>query len=242
MSGRFHRQPKAEETKAGEATPAAEAEAETPERAMEAEVRPCAIFLNGFPGVGKLTIAKLLQQRLGARLIDNHLIADLASAIEPSRGPAHNDVRRSLRRAAMEAAAQAEGELTFVMTECLASNAGDASKLSDYMLLAQRRSIQFVFINLTCDEDENTKRLEDPERAAGAKGKLTDAAVLRGLLNDHALLEPRWKTTPASDVVYQQIDISAKSAADSAEAVMQALRDVLATSNRNRNRNSSNFL
>ena len=193
---------------------------ETPER--EAEVQPCAIFLNGFPGVGKRTIAKLLQQRFGARLIDNHLIVDLASAIEPSRGSAHSDVRRSLRRATMEAAAQAEGELKFVMTECLASNAGDASKLPDYMLLAQRRSIPFVFINLTCDEDENAKRLEDPERTAGAKGKLTDAAVLRGLLNDHVLLEP----TPSSDVVFHQIDVSAKSAADSAEAVMQTIRDV----------------
>jgi shikimate kinase len=36
------------------------------------------IHLNGWPGVGKFTVARLLSEQLGARLIDNHLLHDVA--------------------------------------------------------------------------------------------------------------------------------------------------------------------
>jgi broad-specificity NMP kinase len=36
------------------------------------------VHLNGWPGVGKLTVARLLAPRLQARLIDNHLLHDVA--------------------------------------------------------------------------------------------------------------------------------------------------------------------
>ncbi|WP_284388078.1 hypothetical protein [Devosia yakushimensis] len=36
------------------------------------------IHLNGWPGVGKLTIGRLLAADLGARFIHNHLLHDVA--------------------------------------------------------------------------------------------------------------------------------------------------------------------
>ena len=46
----------------------------------------CVIFINGFPGIGKLSIARSLQGQLAdmaTRLFDNHLIIYLAEAIHP---------------------------------------------------------------------------------------------------------------------------------------------------------------
>ena len=50
------------------------------------------IHINGFPGVGKLTIAKILAEKLGARLLDNHSIYNVALALTefkslPERAP-----------------------------------------------------------------------------------------------------------------------------------------------------------
>lgn len=49
------------------------------------------VHLNGWPGVGKLTIGRALAERLNARLIDNHLLHDAAIACagldDPQRWP-----------------------------------------------------------------------------------------------------------------------------------------------------------
>ena len=46
------------------------------------------IHLNGYPGVGKLTVGRLLAQRLGGRLLDNHAMYDVAFALAEFRSPA----------------------------------------------------------------------------------------------------------------------------------------------------------
>lgn len=58
-----------------------------------------AIFLNGFPGVGKLPISKALAAKLPAGdtiLLDNYLLIDPINAIIPGRGTSHKDLRRPL--------------------------------------------------------------------------------------------------------------------------------------------------
>jgi shikimate kinase len=38
------------------------------------------INLNGWPGVGKLTVGRILAKTLGGRLLDNHTLLNVASA------------------------------------------------------------------------------------------------------------------------------------------------------------------
>lgn len=56
------------------------------------------IWINGFPGVGKFTVAKVLQQLLpGSRLIDNHSLIDQAKL--PRDHPDYNAERVKIRDA-----------------------------------------------------------------------------------------------------------------------------------------------
>ena len=41
----------------------------------------CLIHINGHPGVGQLTVAELLKDSLGARLLDNHSVYNVALAL-----------------------------------------------------------------------------------------------------------------------------------------------------------------
>lgn len=39
---------------------------------------PYSLHINGHPGVGKLTVVELLRERVGARLLDNHSVYNVA--------------------------------------------------------------------------------------------------------------------------------------------------------------------
>lgn len=55
------------------------------------------IYINGFPGVGKLTIARELQKLLPkAELIDNHQLIDPVAAIFERTDPEYQPARKEL--------------------------------------------------------------------------------------------------------------------------------------------------
>lgn len=68
----------------------------------------CLVLLNGYPGVGKLSVARTLRSKIQdvltspTRLIDNHLIIDPAQAVHPGRGPEHKAFRTRLRHAILD--------------------------------------------------------------------------------------------------------------------------------------------
>ncbi|KAJ7342932.1 hypothetical protein DFH08DRAFT_873811 [Mycena albidolilacea] len=84
---------------------------------------PSVLFINGFLGVGKLSVAREVQKKLDAsRLLDNHLLIDVAQTIEPNRSPAHYALRTALRRAAFDRLKAVEDiSVTLVLTSCSAS-------------------------------------------------------------------------------------------------------------------------
>ena len=56
------------------------------------------IHINGWPGTGKLTVGRLLAERLGARLVDNHTLLNPAEALFSRSDPLHASLRgRSAR-------------------------------------------------------------------------------------------------------------------------------------------------
>jgi len=60
---------------------------------------PCVLVVNGPPGVGKTTITKAVSEKLGQydrphRLIENHLLIELAAAIEPIWNSNHHEMRK----------------------------------------------------------------------------------------------------------------------------------------------------
>ncbi|KAH7202525.1 hypothetical protein BKA60DRAFT_163286 [Fusarium oxysporum] len=60
---------------------------------------PCFIYINGYPGIGKLTIAKELQQLLpNSKVYHNHLLIDPIDALVERSSPGYHEMRTGLRR------------------------------------------------------------------------------------------------------------------------------------------------
>jgi len=99
----------------------------------------CLVLLNGFPGVGKLTIARSLQsnltnQNVETRLIDNHLIIDPAEAVHPGRGHQHRAFRDKLRNLIFnELKTLPQQETVLIMTCSLGANVEDAAVFAEHL-------------------------------------------------------------------------------------------------------------
>jgi len=155
----------------------------------------CVILLNGFPGVGKLTVAQAMKRNLPAsttRLIDNHVLIDPVEAIVPGRSSEHKALRKEIRRVAFEALTKemiSQPNLKVIVTGCLADNVEDIAVLSEHVCIAKDADVPFYLVEVTCDPKEHSRRLEAPARATGGKTKLQDVSVLQELLEQHRLVD-----------------------------------------------------
>ncbi|KAF2872813.1 hypothetical protein BDV95DRAFT_627696 [Massariosphaeria phaeospora] len=155
------------------------------------------IVLNGFPGVGKLTIARTLQSKFPretTRLVDNHLLIDPAEAIAPGRGNAHQSLRAGLRQVAFEGLVKQlakKPKLQIIMTGCLAGNHEGIAVLIEHIEIAQKSNVPFYLVDVVCDRDEHISRFSNPMRYADGKTKLRDDAVLHKVLDENRLCDPK---------------------------------------------------
>jgi hypothetical protein len=165
---------------------------------------PFLLLLNGFPGVGKLTIARNLLRLLTPvssgpstgpqiRLLDNHLLIDPVSAIEPERTASHYRLRKSFRELAFAALETLPGDLVILMTSCLSETEEGRSQFAEFLAVARGRRCPMVVLNLVCGVEENGRRVECEERKGSAngfaKGKLTDRALLERFRREYKLLD-----------------------------------------------------
>ncbi len=103
------------------------------------------VHLNGWPGVGKLTVARLLAPRLQARLIDNHLLHDVAIRCTGIDDPARWPLYEAVRAAAYQALADRPRSETFVMTNALCLGAAREREAWRHVVaLAETRAVPLV--------------------------------------------------------------------------------------------------
>jgi hypothetical protein len=165
---------------------------------------PFLLLLNGFPGVGKLTIARNLLHLLTPvstvpstgpqiRLLDNHLLIDPVSAIEPERTASHYRLRKSFRELAFASLQTVPGDLVILMTSCLSETEEGRSQFAEFLAVARGRGCPMVVLNLVCGVEENGRRVECEERRGSVngvgKGKLTDRALLERFRREYKLLD-----------------------------------------------------
>jgi hypothetical protein len=138
------------------------------------------IYLIGHYGVGKLTVAKALCAATGARLLDNHLINNVIFSLVRADGrtplpPGVWDHIGQIREIAFEAIETlAPPEYSYVLTNALTDDPVDRHWFGRTVELARRRNSVFIPVLLDCDEAENARRIDTPDRAANLKH--TDAA------------------------------------------------------------------
>ncbi|OCP00282.1 MULTISPECIES: AAA family ATPase [unclassified Ensifer] len=183
---------------------------------MSAQPTSLVVHINGWPGTGKLTIARHLAERLGARLADNHTLINPAEALFARSDPLYRSLRSAVRASVFEHLAMASFKQSFVFTDALSDDVADTRAFEDCAELARERGARFVAVVVDCDVAENLKRLT---RAGRSKlHKLTDPDVLLGLRGRHRLLRG------SSDQLIE-IDVTALGADAAAEAIAARIAD-----------------
>ncbi|KAJ5986921.1 hypothetical protein N7451_011286 [Penicillium sp. IBT 35674x] len=139
------------------------------------------IHINGFPGTGKLTVAQYLVAHVtlvNLKLIHNHLLINPADAVLHRTQPGYQALRRAIRSAIFTALTEpATHDTTYLFTDFQTDNEQGTSVCLEYVRAALKRGCPLIPIVLTCDEDENIKRMTKSEREKHAK--LMDMELLR---------------------------------------------------------------
>lgn len=127
--------------------------------------------LIGKPGVGKFTIGSALAVATGARLVDNHSIANVIFNVLDQDGikPLPEGVWsyvRMVRRAALDAIIDlSPAELSFVFTNYLAGESeSEMAVFDEAVAVAEARGSLFVPVILSCETPELVRRIVSPAR------------------------------------------------------------------------------
>lgn len=169
------------------------------------------LHLNGWPGTGKRTIAGIVAARLGARLLDNHVMLNPAEALFEREDPHHAALLDAVRRLTMAYAEKVPPGTPIIATDALGDDEADALLFNRYRTLAARRDGRLISVVLDISWQENVRRLQGAERAG--QRKLTRPGVLRDLRDRYRLLRP-------ADVEAMCLDVSDLAAEDAASRIL----------------------
>lgn len=135
------------------------------------------IVLNGYPGVGKLTIGEELISQISGRLLDIHSVYNVAFALAEFKSPEFIEAVEKIESVAHDLILKLPSEIPVVLTTVLAgtSDWGDAEWKRIVRLGDERGPLLVVHIH--CDLEENIRRIEAAGRAA--KRKPRDAEMAR---------------------------------------------------------------
>ncbi|KAH7376221.1 hypothetical protein B0T11DRAFT_271857 [Plectosphaerella cucumerina] len=150
------------------------------------------IFINGYPGVGKLTIAKELQRLIpGSQVLDYNTMLDMIPSTMPVDSPEYNAKRSAVRGDFLDAAAQLDytRRLTWIFTDVLYADEAGGKGAREYQTAAHARGVQFWPVVLECDEDMNEARLEMVEKFAEQREDVEGLRKIRGEKKLHSFGE-----------------------------------------------------
>jgi hypothetical protein len=179
------------------------------------------IYLMGVAGAGKLTVAKAIAAKTGARVVDNHLINNPVFSVVRQDGVtplprAVWDRVFAIRVAVLETIATlSPPEWSFVFTH---EAYGESYDIAVYQLTreaAEVRKAPFLPVRLVCDPDEIARRVVNPERRVLMKS--ANAAKSRARAAANATYDPGTRDVLTLD----NTSLSPEAAAD---AIIRAAR------------------
>ncbi len=119
------------------------------------------VHIGGYPGIGKLTVARAMARLLGnVRLVDNHTAyVDAASALFPIGSNEWTDLVATLREAVYNAAERVDIADALVFTDVLYHGWGDDDILRRIETIAENRGVPFLAVTLTASPEVHRRRL-----------------------------------------------------------------------------------
>ena len=121
------------------------------------------IVLNGYPGVGKLTIGRELAELTGGRLLDVHTVFNLAFALTDVWSEAFYETVRAVWRIADERILALLAGVPVIFTEV---NTEITSEWADECWARVRRLAEargpLMVVHVLCELEENKRRIQFP--------------------------------------------------------------------------------
>lgn len=168
------------------------------------------VYINGAPGVGKLTIARALAEMLDGRVLDNHAVYNVGFALADFRTPAFYDAVRAVRTASYDQIMRISDEKTIILTAAdFADSEWGRENWQAVERLAAGRRWPFYQIALYCEPSEHRHRIVSDDRAI--RGKLQDAGGV-DLLSRRPLAE-------GNGLPSLRLDITNMTASDAAAGI-----------------------
>lgn len=178
------------------------------------------IHINGMIGVGKLTVAKLLTEKLDARLIDNHLLIDFVVAMCGRGSDEYFILLEKLMDVALDQTAKKPNEI-FIFTNALSAKLEeDRARLDKIRFFADEKNIKFIQVLLECELEENKRRMVSEDRKL--KGKLIDASKLDKIYENHTIYHPTSEFTLKIDTT----NLSAESVSNNIKSYIEDIQSV----------------
>lgn len=148
------------------------------------------INLNGWPGVGKLTVGRILTKKLGGRLLDNHTLLNVARALAEKGSREYYDLVRSVRSVAFDRITQLPTTDPVVLTNVVARG-GTSGFLEEnwqaVINLTKLRGCDLYSVTLTCSRQENARRILREDRSLLQKKR--DPGFLANLMRERTLFD-----------------------------------------------------
>lgn len=181
------------------------------------------IYLIGFPGVGKNTIARAIENHTEFLAIQNHMLSNaLRRVISLQPAEKYGDFEKLLKHHTMkswvnflEFVTAAVPDQGLIVTSVLYEN--DPDKVEFYELVrdwAKAQGRAFLPVRLVCSPEEMMRRIESPSR--DGQFKLTDRQILKKLTEENVLLNPEGAF---------ELDVTALTANEAAEKILGRLND-----------------
>ena len=146
------------------------------------------LHINGYPGVGKLTVARKLAEALDAKLVDNHSVYYLAFSLTEYKSAAYYETLQAVRTIAFERVLELPDETPVIFTNAHMTDSEWGNANWDAVVdLARRRGSELLVVVLDCSPTENDRRIASPERAQ--KRKLTDPSKFTGNWSGRELID-----------------------------------------------------
>lgn len=148
------------------------------------------LSINGWPGVGKLTVGQELADRLNGRLLDNHTLINPAKALTEYGSTEYYDAIRSIRTIAFEYVLQLSPNIPVILTNVIATGGPKEFAKEHWQAicsLAANRRAPLLSVTLDCDVSEQERRIVSSHRRS--LRKMIDPAVIAVLRKERSLFD-----------------------------------------------------